>query len=65
MTKAQAQNAVERTLRTLKLAKPFTEAEMTVFCDEMSQQLEFKSVDRQRDIRAWVGHWQLLRYRSN
>jgi hypothetical protein len=64
MTKADAQNAVERALRGLGLTKPLTENEMTVFCEEMSQQLEFESVDREQDIRAWAARWQLLRYRS-
>ena len=64
MTKAEAQNAVERALRDLGLTKPLTEIEMTVLCEEMSQQLEFESVDRQRNIRTWAESWQLLRYRS-
>ena len=56
MTKHEAKRALEAELRSHKLAKSMAIEELTVFCEEMYKQLEFKSrSERFVDILKWVG----------
>lgn len=57
--KEQAELAVYDELRSRKLKKRITQADLVKFCQEMSQRLQFRSKsDPMQDIRAWTERWQ-------
>ena len=59
MMKEEVKAAVVTELQSRKLTEPMTEAEMTLFCQEIYKRLQFKSKnDRLVDIRNWADRWQ-------
>jgi hypothetical protein len=59
MTKDEAKRALEAELRSRKLGKPMTLAELNVFCEEMYKRLQFRShSERLADILKWAKAWQ-------
>ena len=66
ITKKEAQEAVEVELRSLKLTKQMTPAEMIQFCQKMYSRLQFRTKgDRFSVIRNWAEAWQKCWLPSN
>jgi hypothetical protein len=59
MTRAEAQSAVETSLRARQPTKRMTATEMLEFCHRMHARLQFRSKgDRLADIRRWAERWE-------
>jgi hypothetical protein len=66
MTQAEAQSAVEASLRARKPTKRMTPVEMLQFCQRMHASLPFRSKgDRMLHIRKWAERWEAMWHRSN
>jgi hypothetical protein len=66
MTQAEAQSAVEASLRARNPTKRMTPVEMLQFCQRMHASLHFRSKgDRLLHIRKWAERWESTWLRSN
>jgi hypothetical protein len=66
MTRAEAQSAVEASLRARKPTRRMTPVEMLQFCQRMHASLHFRSKgDRMLHIRKWAEGWESMWLRSN
>lgn len=61
LTKEEAKVAVHAELRSRKLAKPLSSADLLAFCKEMRERLEFRTQSEAlSDIKAWTEKWEAL-----